>query len=258
MKIVIGDRTLISYPQGGGHWTLFLQYLLGLRSLGHDVTLLELAWSTGNISQDEANVSNFLNKLSRYGLSESAVVLMFPKDSKVQDAACAEVISKSFSTIKSLAQQADLLWNCCAGIRSPLLDLFERRVLLDLDPGHLQVSALSWDMDIEDHHVFLTVGLNVGETDCAIPQLGQEWIAFQPFVYLPMWDVIQNDIADSPYTSITHWNWGELWWDKRVISISKRDAYLRFKDIPRHVNRRFELAATIVTDDKTGDRALLR
>ena len=30
-KIVLGSSTLATYPEGGGHWSVFLQYLLGLQ-----------------------------------------------------------------------------------------------------------------------------------------------------------------------------------------------------------------------------------
>jgi hypothetical protein len=43
-----------------------------------------------------------------------------------------------------------------------------------------------------------------------------------------------------------------------VLSISKRDAYLRYLDLPRRAGRPFQLAANIHPDDPTPDRALLR
>ena len=42
MRIVLGNSSLARYPHGGGHWAVRLQYLLGLRDLGHEILLLEL------------------------------------------------------------------------------------------------------------------------------------------------------------------------------------------------------------------------
>jgi hypothetical protein len=45
--------------------------------------------------------------------------------------------------------------------------------------------------------------------------------------------------------------------DNRVLSVSKRDAYLQYIDLPQRAHRRFELAANIDPNDETGDRELL-
>ena len=42
LRIVLGNSSLTAYPEAGGHWTCFLQHLLGLRDLGHDVFWLEV------------------------------------------------------------------------------------------------------------------------------------------------------------------------------------------------------------------------
>ena len=35
--VVISAYDVVNYPQGGGHFWVYLQYVLGLRLLGHDV-----------------------------------------------------------------------------------------------------------------------------------------------------------------------------------------------------------------------------
>src|SRR2546430_8023520 len=39
--VVISAYDVVNYPQGGGHFWVYLQYVLGLRLLGHDVYWLE-------------------------------------------------------------------------------------------------------------------------------------------------------------------------------------------------------------------------
>jgi hypothetical protein len=48
-----------------------------------------------------------------------------------------------------------------------------------------------------------------------------------------------------------------MWLGDRVLSRSKRDAYLRYLDLPARTGLPFELAANIDPGDETGDRALL-
>jgi hypothetical protein len=257
LRIAIGDSSLVRYPQGGGHWTVYLQYLLGLRALGHEVTLLELVWSTGEEREDQVRIARFIERLARYGLGDRAAVLLFPKGQEAQELDSALSHPGQRADIKSLLRHTDVFWNCCCGIRQPLLDLFPRRALLDLDPGHLQISALTEAMDVERHHAFLTVGRRLGQPGCDVPTLGLSWKTFTPFVYLPMWQAQPDPGYRAPFSSITHWEWGELSWGGCRLSISKRDAYLRFLDLPTRAGRPFELAANIHPDDATGDRELL-
>jgi hypothetical protein len=71
-----------------------------------------------------------------------------------------------------------------------------------------------------------------------------------------MWPVAPDPGPDAPFTAITHWNWeGEVPWQGRTLSCSKRDAYLEFVDLPRRARRPFELAAYLGDDD--GDRVRL-
>jgi hypothetical protein len=159
--------------------------------------------------------------------------------------------------IKEIAQSADLLWNFACGLREPLLSLFKRRVLIDGDPDHLQVSALTREMGINDHHVFMTAGTKLHDVDCEVPTLGVDWQRFTQFVYLPMWDVAPDPGEHAPFSSVTQWTWEELWLDYRVVSVSKRDAYLRYVKMPERAQRVFQLAANIDPNDETGDRELL-
>ena len=41
LRIVLANGSLAKYPQGGGHWSVFLQYLFGLDALGHEIFWLE-------------------------------------------------------------------------------------------------------------------------------------------------------------------------------------------------------------------------
>jgi hypothetical protein len=151
-----------------------------------------------------------------------------------------------------------LLLNFCCGLRQPLLSLFKHRALLDFDPGHLHLSALTSDLNIHEHDVFLTIGARINRPDSEVPKLGLEWRTFEPFVYLPMWPAAPDPGSDAPFSSITQWTWEELWWQGRVLSVSKRAAYLKYLELPRMAQRPFELAANIGSEDPVGDRRVFR
>jgi hypothetical protein len=234
-----------------------LQHLLGLKDLGHDVFLLEILRSTGDAHHDQQCIKSFFEGLQRYGLNDQCALLLYDKAAG-QRFESADVYGKNRREVRDTIKDADLLWNDCCGVRQPLLGMFRHRVLIDLDPGHLQVSALTVNMDLQYHDTFLTVGQKLHDADCEVPTLGFSWHPFAPVIYLSMWDFAPDPGREAPFSSITHWTWAELWLQDRVLSISKRDAYLRYLELPRQTMRPFELAANIHPEDQTGDRELLR
>ena len=256
-RIVLGNNSLAKYPSGGGHWTWFLQIALGLVDLGHDVIVLESLLSTGDEHEDRQRIKTFFDRMQQYGLRERCALLLYPKTLDVQEIETAQEFGKSRSEILAAIRSADVLWNLACSIREPMLSRFNRRVLIDVDPGHLQISALTWEMDIGAHHALLSVGRKIHDPDCGVPTLGFKWQRFSPFVFLPMWQKEPDPGRDAPFSSVTHWTWEELSYEGRVVSVSKRSAYLRYVELPKRARRRFDLAAYIIADDRTGDRELL-
>jgi hypothetical protein len=257
LRIILTIGSLAQYPQGGGHWTVLLQHMLGLKQLGHDVFLLELFRSTGDTNTDQGRIETFFTRLRQYDLEDQSALLLFPKGHQEQNLNAASSCGLSLRQVKTVIRTADLLLNFCCAIRQPLLGMFNRRVLVDLDPGHLQVSGLTVDMDMYDHQAFCSVGKKLHEPDCEVPTLDVRWHTFSPSIYLPMWSAAPDPGRSAPFTSVTHWTWGELWLGEQVLSISKRDAYLKYLDLPQQTGRPFELAANIHPDDRAGDRELL-
>lgn len=183
-RIVLASAFLADYPQGGGHWSWFLQYLLGLRALGHEVFVLELLRSSGDPRLDDHFVRSFFERLEGYGCRANAALLLAEAEEPFS-LESATVHGLPAGRVREIAESADLLWNLCGTVEPPLLSLFRRRVLIDTDPGIYQLSALEWDMGIDEHEVLFTVGANVGGADCEVPTLGRTWHAFRPFVHLP-------------------------------------------------------------------------
>jgi hypothetical protein len=155
--------------------------------------------------------------------------------------------------LQRVIADADVMWNFACMLRSPLLQLFRRRALIDLDPGIVHVSALHHELDLAEHDIRFTVGLNVGQPDCGVPLVGGSWQPAPPVVHLPLWSEVGPPPHDATFTSITQWGWGELHLEGRVLSVSKRDAYMRYVEVPRRCRRLFELAANIDRRDPTGD-----
>jgi hypothetical protein len=254
-SIVILNGSLVWNPNSGGHWAWLMQYLLGLADLGHRVTWLELMGSTGSRERDRAVAATFFERLRPLGLADLAVVAVSP--SGAEDLACAEMRGGRADQILDICKAADVAWNVACAAPKAVLSLFRRRALLDVDPGHLQVSMLDHDLNLSEHEVLFTVGQRIGRSDCDVPVLGRHWHTYLPVVHLPSWPDAGPPPDRAPFSSLTHWNWGELWLDGKVLSISKRDAFLRHAELAKLSGRPFRLATGIDPVDAAGDRSTL-
>jgi hypothetical protein len=201
LHVVLGSASLAGYPQGGGHWSWFIQYplglgALGLGALGHRVTWLETIAASGDTARDRATVREFFERVRALGLADGCILAVIGADGVP--------LEVHGGRLDEIARDADLLWNLACGVCDPILSMFKRCALVDVDPGHLQVAALACDLQIDRHDAFLTVGARLCQPGCEVPTLGHRWIPFRPFVHLPSWDFAPDPGAGAPFSSTTH------------------------------------------------------
>lgn len=260
MRIVVGSSVVGDFPSGGALWTWYLQYLLGLLALGHDVYALELLWSRGDAVEEHTFIRFYLERMKRAGLVHRAVLLLQPN--QVAPLTPERVVAYGPLSDRwvEIARSADLFFNLCGSIEGPLLSLFSHRVLIDTDPGVYQLSARVWkDVGLDQHHALFTMGPNIGCPDCPVPTDGRHWHTFRPFVHLPAWPDAPPPRSGAHFTGLTSWDWGTetFCWGGEELNTSKRDAFLAYVRLPQLTGRPFTLAANIHPLDDTGDRELL-
>ena len=163
MRIVLAFDSLAANPDDGGRWTWGLEHLFGLDALGHDVFWLESLGSTGDPARDQYRIGTFLGRVKALGIDQRCALLLFDPGLSLHERTLetAEACGIGKERIRETARTADLVWNVGGALRPPLLSLFQRRVLVDWDPGNLQLSALTGNPSIRDHHVFLSVGTKI-------------------------------------------------------------------------------------------------
>jgi hypothetical protein len=254
LRIVLAHGSPVRYPEGGGMLMCFLQHFLGLRDLGHDVYWLAVLKPSSQ-ETTRRQVDTFFQRMRNYGLADRCVVLIVESQAN-PSFDLADCYGMSKDAVKELIVTSDLLWNYVYSIQPPLLNLFKRRVLIDLDPGILQIASFSRDIGLENHHVFLTVGSKLHDPDCEVPTLNRVWHKFLPVMYLPLWRNSNPPVAGS-FTSVTEWSWGDMEHQGRRLSLGKRDAYHEYLDLPARTGYPFELAANIWVDDGMDDRQIL-
>jgi hypothetical protein len=240
LRILLSGMVAGDPHQGGATWAV-LQYLVGLRELGHEVVLVE---PVDELTPDRVRYFESLPD-ARTG----AALLKTGSD---------ETAGMPFDELARFAADADLLINVSGMLADErLTEPIPSRAFLDLDPGFVQVwHATGEDMGFDRHTHFVTVGQAVGSPDCPIPTCGRDWITTLPPVALDHWPA-QPRPPHEAFTTVGHWrSYGSMEHDG--IHYGQRAHSLRaLIELPRHTDAELHLALGIHLDE-TDDLAALR
>src|SRR2546422_873981 len=72
--VVISPFNVVNFPEGGGHFWVYMQYAQGLRQLGCNVYWLENFRSSGDAEQDAAVLSLYTARMEAYGLGGKVIL----------------------------------------------------------------------------------------------------------------------------------------------------------------------------------------
>ncbi len=259
MTIFLGCGFAAKYREGGGNFSVPLQWVLGLRRLKLDAFWLELLPSTGNAEEDQVNVRNFQEQLREHGLEDRYCLLLQTPKSDEHDLDRIECFGLSKQQLLARLRGPNVLLNLSYSIHPPLLSQFERRLFCDLDPSEIFYWMTKLEMGQSSHHEFWTIGLNVHGADCRMPRSSLEWRTFFPLVDTEL--LKPQPRPDIPkFTTIGQWYWnGAVEVDGDFPDLSKRFAFERYLDLPRLVpEATFELAMNIGADDAEREKLLKR
>jgi hypothetical protein len=249
MRIFVSGMIAADPRQGGATWAV-LQYVLGLRDLGHDVFFVEPI-APASIQPASASLAASVNAryfqevVSRFGLQDRAALLR-------QDTG--ESVGLSSPELRRAAADADLLINISGMLREPALrDRIARRVYLDLDPAFNQLwhAAEGIDVGLDGHTHYVTVGNCIGHAACDVPTCGRRWITTLQPILLSEWPASRGDAA-APWTTVGNWRgYGSIQYNGRHFG-QKAHSQRKFMAVPRRTHERFLLALAIhsaETDD---------
>ena len=211
---------------GGASWAA-LQYVLGLKRLGHNVCLVELAPGA-----NESVRTYFESVKQRFGIS-----------ARILDAP-AELAG------------FDLALNISGTLPVGCMSEIATRVYVDLDPAFNQLwQEAGIDRGLEGHTHFVTVGQSIGRPGCLVPTLGKKWIATLPPVVLDRWPVARH-VETPAFTTVGNLRaYGSIERDG-VFYGQKVHSLRRLAALPRRTGKRFVLAMDIHPDEHR-DRTVL-
>ena len=236
------------FPIGGHAWAQ-LQYLAGLRALGHDVYYIEdcgddgswvYHWEREEVTTDLDYPAGYVRAcMERVGMQQHWSY-------RAGD----ESRGMSVAAVRDLCARADLLI-----VRAVPLALWRaeydkprRRIFIDADPGFTQIGYAQGREDlsvtVRRCERLFTIAQRIGKPGCTIPPTDREWIATVPPVALEQWPVAADDGpgAATHFTTLMQWKgFREVEHEGRRYG-QKDLAFPAYLDLPRRVRQPLRVA----------------
>lgn len=287
MTIFLGCGFAAKYLEGGGNFSVPLQWMLGLRRLKLDAIWLELLPATKDPRTDRAKIHNFQRQLREHGLAGRYCLLYQNPANDVHSLDQIRCIGISKRELIDRLAGSNTLLNLSYSIHPPLLLQFERRIFCDLDPSEIFYWMTKIEMGQSTHHEFWTIGLNAHGRDCRLPKTvtasisanrtdsahGESaasvpsqarrarpaanrpvkklpWKTFYPLVDTKLICKLPRPRVPK-FTTIGQWYWsGRVEVNGKFPDLSKKHAFEKYLDLPKRVPAAsFELAMNINADD---------
>ena len=258
MATIAISGSIAQRPGRAGHAWVFLSYLLGFRSLGYEVLLIdqltaEMIDQPQGVGPDATRSSTqarwLVEMMRGAGLEGSYALLL--EDGK-------QTIGLSRRQILERLARSDLLINFNGFLTDEeLLQAARMRVYLDIDPGFAQMwEAMGLATLFDGHDAFVTVGANLGKDWCSVPSGGRRWVSTLQPILLDRWPVAPSG---KTFTSIGTWRgpFGPVYYADHTYGLRVHE-FRRFAELPERLsNAAFEIALDIDPEDDP-DVELLR
>ena len=251
MIAVISVYKVANFPDGGGHFWVYMQYVQGLRRLGCDVYWLEQFRPPDDPAAETRLLSTFFERLRQFGLEGKA--LLYARDrGRGAGPDAFRFVGGDWSDAERVLRQVDLLLNFHYAIDPRLLACARRTALVDIDPGLLQFWISTGQLNVPAHDCYLTTGETVGTPAARFSDCGLPWHRIRPPVCLDLWPFTYDPHAEA-FTTVSSWSttdWLKVTANGKTIlrENTKRVAFLEFAELPRRTRQPLELA--LYTDDR--------
>ena len=243
MRIVVLGY-IIKGPLGGLAWH-HLQYVLGLKNLGHQVLFIEDSEEypacynpvTFQMSEDPTYGLLFCNHLfSTYNMKDDWCYFDFHTN---------KWFGKGEHAIKLFCKSADVVINL-SGI-NPLREWWTSipiRMLVDTDPAFTQIKHLTnaGSMQVAKAHThYVTYGENFGKMGCSIPDDGLDWQPTRQPVVNTLWDDTYNGNHGN-WSTVMQWDSYKTGEHNGTVYGMKSASFSAYEDLPSKVADTMEIA----------------
>ena len=179
MRIVV-TGLIGQHPRLGGITWHYLQYVLGLSRLGHDVYYIEDSGNDWDAPDCSENLEHLGAVMSRFGLEGRWAF---------RDAPRSQWHGLSDGKRKAVLRSAELLLNVSGTLEHPdLYRCIPRLVYIDTDPVVTQLKIATAQPDFADrvdaHDVHMSFGESLGDP---VPDTGHRWRPTRQPIVLSEW-----------------------------------------------------------------------
>lgn len=252
---IIVTGLIAQYPLGGVTWD-YIQYVIGLKRLGHDVYYLEDTgqWPYNPLEQGtgrsaDYNVAYLSDVMARFGCAERWAY-RFPWQSQwfgLSDARREKVI-----------ESADLLINVSGCLANPArYRAVGRMVYIDSDPVFTQLKLARGQTDfrawVDVHDMHFSFGERLGSSP--LPETGHRWLPTRQPVVLDQWACDNAPVRS--FTTVMNWSSYNTVRYQGVEYGQKDREFLRFIELPSMV-RPIVLEVAMSAAGKHADPPLAR
>ena len=281
MTIFLGCGFAAKYREGGGNFSVPLQWMLGLQRLKLDAIWLELLSATDDATADQRRIKNFQRQLQAHGLAGRYCLLYQTPASDMHDVDGMRCIGMSKRELLERLRGPTVLLNLAYSIHPPLLLQLEHRIFCDLDPSEIFYWMTKMEIGQSYHHEFWTIGLNVHADDCQLSRLAPvaaslreargsmpsidphlashreaareerlPWKTFYPLVDT-QWFRPRPQPVTPKFTTVGQWYWGgAVEVAGEFPDLSKKHAFEPYLSLPSRIpDAKFELAMNITSED---------
>jgi hypothetical protein len=255
VTIFLGCGFAAKYREGGGNFSVPLQWMLGLRRLKLDAIWLELLPATEDLQADQARIDNFQRQLRAHELAGRYCLLYQKPAASTHELDAMRCIGMSKRALLDRLAGPNTLLNLSYSIHPPFLLQFERRIFCDLDPSEIFYWMTKMELGQSSHDEFWTIGLNAHKNDCRLPKSKLRWKTFYPLADTRLLQS-QSRPKVSKFTTIGQWYWsGAVEVAGEFPDLSKRVMFEPYLGLPARVpETQFELAMNISSDDPERSR----
>src|SRR5690349_20322704 len=131
VRVVVSPFNVLNFTEGGGHFWVYMQYVLGLRQLGCDVYWLEQFRGEGGEGWDRPMLRRFRARMEQFGMGRKLLLYRSDSYDSPQDSPC-EYAGLRRAEAEAIFDRTDLLLNFHYAIAPGLLSRFRRTALVDI------------------------------------------------------------------------------------------------------------------------------
>jgi hypothetical protein len=238
LKIVVTGLIGQHYTLAGVTWD-YIQYVIGLKNLGHEVYYLEDSgewpynldggpYGDDWVARDCSKNINYLDYIFRKFDLGPVWAYRFPLNGKWY--------GLPDEKRRKIIKEADLVINVSGTLEKPEEYITKKKIYIDSDPAFTQVKMLLGDQEFSSrvaaHEIHFSFGEKVNE---AFPDTGYVWRPTRSPIVVDLWT---NDIeSNGHYSTIMNWtSYKPLKYKKHIYGQKDRE-FVKFVDLPAQVHQ---------------------